>query len=230
MCGRVTVRASGETLQRAFRLEARPELRARFNLAPTQAIPAVLGGGPRVMELLRWGLIPSWAKDPSIASKLINARAETLAEKPSFRDALGQRRCVVLVDGFYEWRRDGKARLPFHIQRRAGAPMAFAGLWDEWRAPSGEAVRTCTLITTAPNALMKTVHDRMPLILTPPEVDEWLVRGPLPSERLGALLQTSRVEDLELRPVSSRVNDVAFDEEACLADAAPRPVTLELFA
>lgn len=226
MCGRVTVRASGEAFARelGFSLEADAGPPGpRFNLAPTQVIPVVLNVAPTRLQWVRWGLVPSWSKGLGSKRALVNARAESLSDKPSFREALKARRCLVLVDGFYEWRREGSARVPFHVQRRGGRPMALAGLWDTWRAPSGAVVKSCAVITTPPNPLLAPLHDRMPRIFTPEEAQRWLVEGT--SELLGI----SPVDDLELRPVASRVNDVGFDGPECLDAAPPRPTTLDLF-
>jgi len=229
VCGRITCRTSGEEFQREFDLAFAELLTPRFNLAPTQPVPAVLASsGPRALEHLRWGLIPGWAKDPRSGAKMINARAETLSQKPAFRKALESRRCVVLADGFYEWRRDGKERVPFHVQRRGARPFAMAGLWSEWVSPRGELVRSCTIITTAPTALLAPLHDRMPLILRRDEVDAWLSAAPLAEDAARRLLAPSRVDDLELRQVSARVNSVQNDDPGCLAPPEPSPAG-ELF-
>ena len=146
----------------------------RYNIAPSQPLLAVLNGGERRAAHLRWGLIPSWAKSAAVGSRLINARAETVAERPSFRTALARRRCLVLADGFYEWQRAGKARRPMRVTLKSGEPFAFAGLWESWRDPDGEIVRSCTIITTEANELLRPVHERMPVIL-PKEMESlWL--------------------------------------------------------
>ena len=212
MCGRITCRTSGEEFQREFNLAFAEKVSPRYNLAPTQPVPAVVNAaGPRILEHLKWGLIPKWAKDPKIGSRMINARAETLAEKPAFRHALEKRRCLVLADGFYEWKRDGKLRTPYHVQRAGGRPFAMAGLWEEWTSPTGELVRSCTIVTTSPSELLAKLHDRMPLILAADEIDLWLSPAALAKEHLDGLLRTSRVTDLELYPVSPKVNSVSFD-------------------
>lgn len=230
MCGRITCKTSGEDFQREFKLAFVESLTPRYNIAPTQPVPAALNTpGPRMLEHLRWGLIPQWAKDPKLGVKMINARAETLAEKPAYRFALERRRCVVFADGFYEWKKDGKGRQPFHIQRRGGRPFAMAGLWDEWVSPAGELIRSCTVVTTAPNALMAQVHDRMPLILLPEEVDRWLTPGALPVDVARQLLTPTRVTDLELFPVVSKVNSVTTEGPELLERVTLQPPA-DLFA
>jgi putative SOS response-associated peptidase YedK len=176
MCGRYSVAVDPEQLASRFNAELPSEpLPPRQNAAPTEHLPVLLNEGPRRIELLRWGLIPSWADDPSIGSRLINARAETLAEKPSFRSALKSRRCLVLANAFYEWQKteDGK-KVPYRIALKTGEPFAFAGLWENWRDPSGQPVRTFTIITTEPNDLVAPIHNRMPAILLPEAEASWL--------------------------------------------------------
>jgi len=180
MCGRFTLTTDVGVVARRF--GAPPAqgggTRPRYNIAPTQTVVTVTDDGARHLEQMRWGLIPAWAKDPSIGSKLINARAETLAEKPAFRAALKRRRCLIPADSFFEWPAgpDGRKR-PIRVTLASGEPFAFAGLWAEWRppdAPNGEALRTCTIVTCAPNDLMARYHHRMPVILTPEAEGVWL--------------------------------------------------------
>ena len=184
----------------------RPAPRARYNIAPSQSLLAVLNGGERRAAHLRWGLIPSWAKSASVGNRLINARAETVAGRPSFRTALARRRCLVLADGFYEWQRTGKTRKPMRIIMKSGEPFAFAGLWDSWRDPEGEIVRSCTIITTAANELLHPVHERMPVIL-PRELESfWLDRDVEDTEALAQALVPYPSELMEAYEVSSLVN------------------------
>ena len=176
MCGRYSIAVDPEQL--ASRFEAKlPEtpIQARFNAAPTESLPVILNEGERRITLLRWGLIPSWAEDMTIGARLINARAETVHQKPSFRDALRQRRCLVLADGFYEWQLtpEGK-KIPFRLALKSGEPFALAGLWEQWRNPTGEWLRTFTIITTEPNDLVAPIHNRMPAILTREAEAHWL--------------------------------------------------------
>lgn len=150
------------------------EVEARYNIAPTQRLPVIAQGAPYALELMRWGLIPAWAKDPRIGSKMINARAETLAEKPAFRQALQQRRCLVPADGFYEWQQTGLGKVPQHIHLVSRKLITFGGLWESWRDAEGRELRSFTIITTTPNADMAPVHDRMPVIIPPDKRAAWL--------------------------------------------------------
>jgi putative SOS response-associated peptidase YedK len=166
--------------------------------------------------LLRWGLIPSWAKDPSMGDRMINARAETVAEKPSFRRALQKRRCLVLADGFYEWRKEGKTKTPMYIRLRSHEPFGFAGLWETWKSPEGEAIHSCTVITTTPNSLMESIHNRMPVILSREGESSWLDRAIETPERLLPLLIPYSANAMEAYAVSSMVNNPRNDAPACI--------------
>ena len=187
MCGRYTLRTPLNVLAQQFLFElgdlpADFELKPRYNIAPTQTVAAVRrleAGGPRQLALLHWGLIPSWAKDAKLAASTINARGETLAEKPAFRTAFARRRCLVLADGYFEWKAEGKKKLPLLFQLKSGQPFAFAGLWERWRGPAGTPedappLESCTIVTTSANSLSANVHDRMPVILDPADYDLWL--------------------------------------------------------
>ena len=175
MCGRYSLEADLEDLQRRFEfLQSDLTYSPRYNIAPTQPVLAVTNGDGRRAAYFRWGLIPSWSKSAATGNRLINARAETVAERNSFRTALARRRCLVLADGFYEWRRVGKAGRPMRIVLRSGESFAFAGLWDAWHDPNGEIVRSCTIITTAANDLVRPIHDRMPVILSREMESFWL--------------------------------------------------------
>ena len=171
----------------------------------------VANNSDRKLELFQWGLIPSWAKDPKIGNKMINARAETLAEKPSFRSALKRRRCLVVADGFYEWKKTGAAKTPMFIQLKDGRPFAFAGLWEVWQPPDGSLIKTCTIITTEPNALMADIHNRMPAILSPEAYDLWLTPGELSADAVLPLLKPYDPTQMKATPVSARVNSPAVD-------------------
>ena len=161
MCGRYSLILTIGELQNRFEFDGeRLGYAPAYNIAPTQNVLTVVGG-----EYMRWGLIPLWAKDMSIGSRMINARSETVAEKPSFRNALRRRRCLVLADGFYEWQRVGKSKRPMRIVMRSGEPFAFAGLWETWKDPEGTVIPSCTIITTTPNDLLRPIHNRMPVIL-----------------------------------------------------------------
>lgn len=219
MCGRFTLTVDPAQLATAFAASAPPEapLPPRYNIAPSQPVAVVANHAHRVIEFFEWGLIPSWAKDPRIGQKMINARAETVAEKPSFRTALKKRRCLILADGFYEWQRLEKAAQPMYIQMRDGAPFALAGLWETWADPELKAPRyTCTIITTTPNPLMAPIHNRMPVILPPTAYDTWLTPGDLPAAEAQALLQPYDAALMRAYPVSQLVNNPRTDRPECV--------------
>ena len=176
MCGRFTLSQSAEAIASVFQLNQVPTLEPRYNIAPTQPVATVLqtSAHERQFQLLRWGLIPAWAKDATMGSRLINARAETVAEKPSFRSAFRHRRCLVIADGFYEWRRQDGKKQPFYFRMKNQQPFAFAGLWEHWQDPKGEAIDSCTILTTEANELLQQIHERMPVILNPKDYDLWL--------------------------------------------------------
>jgi putative SOS response-associated peptidase YedK len=217
MCGRYTLATSTKVLVERFRLAAEaPDLRPRFNIAPSQPVAVVANRPERRLELFLWGLIPSWAKDPAIGNRMINARAETLAEKPSFRDTLKRRRCLVLADGFFEWRKDGKQKTPIYVRLRSREPFAFAGLWDMWRPAEGDEIRSCTIVTTDANGLLAPVHDRMPVILPPETYEVWLDPRPRESRDLQGLLRPYPDESMEAYPVSRLVNSPTNDRPECI--------------
>lgn len=222
MCARFTLKTGAAELIDAFELAESPdELEPRYNVAPSQRVAVVPNlPGPRSVKLARWGLIPSWARDPKIAQKLVNARSETVAEKPSFRDALRFRRCLVLADGFYEWRKHGGGKMPMYIRLRGGEPFAMAGLWETWRDPKAPVqdalVHTCTLLTTTPNALMAPIHNRMPVILPREAWTTWLQPRDPGAELLLPLLQPYPAEAMRAVEVSPWVNSVRNDAPRCV--------------
>ncbi|AKJ05066.1 putative SOS response-associated peptidase YedK [Archangium gephyra] len=229
MCGRVTIQTPALAIAREFALTGiRTALeRPRYNLAPTQLMPVVINDGERMLDAYRWGLIPSWAKEAAIGNKLINARGETVSEKPSFRSALKRRRCLVLVDGWYEWKQSTKPKTPYLFRRKDGRPMAFAGLWEEWTAPdTGELLRTCTVITTGPNHLMAPIHDRMPVILSPEAQTLWLRPEPQEASVLQPLLVPNEDEPLEAWEVARVVNSPTNDVVACVERVASQSTLL----
>ena len=193
-----------------------PGLIPRYNIAPTQSVIVVNDTGERQLVPMRWGLIPSWAKDESIGNRLINARAETLAEKPAFRAALKKRRCLIPADGFYEWQKQGKLKQPVRIVLKSREPFAFAGLWEHWTSPAGEEVLSCTIVTTEANGLLKEVHDRMPVILTPESEAIWLDTQIDDLTKLLALLKPYPSDLMEHYPVSRAVNSPANDTQDCI--------------
>jgi putative SOS response-associated peptidase YedK len=219
MCGRFTLTSAPGRLGQRFALDEGPEeLAPRYNIAPSQDVLVVANRAPRALRPLRWGLVPSWAKDSAIGHRMINARAETLAERPAFRSALARRRCLIPADGFYEWQRQGRAKKqPFHIRSRDGAPLAFAGLWELWRGPDGVALGSCVIITTAANALLAPIHDRMPAILPPEAWSAWLDPAEHAAGALTPLLVPCPDDWLEAVPVSTHVNSPAHDDPQCLA-------------
>lgn len=225
MCGRYTLATPAVADLRArFALGESVELRRRFNVCPGDDVAAVTTsreGEPRG-ELLRWGLVPHWATDPATGFKMINARAETVAERPAYRDALRGRRCLVIADGFYEWqRRPSQPKLPIHVTRADGAPFAFAGLWAIWHGPRDEVLRTCTIVTTQANAALADVHPRMPVMLRD-EADELAWLAPDADEReLLDLLAPLPVALTARRAVGPAVNDARHDAPDCLDDAPP---------
>jgi putative SOS response-associated peptidase YedK len=226
VCGRFTLRAPPEAVAEHFGLAERPELSARYNIAPGQLVAAIRAddrGERRLCEQRTWGLVPDWAKDPSIGHRMINARAETIAEKPAFRNAFRHRRCLVPADGFYEWASGSRPKQPYHVAREDGALFGFAGLWEVWRSKEGRAVHSCTIVTTRANATLQRIHDRMPVILGPDDYVPWLDPAQSDPERLLDLLAPCPEEWLVLQTVGLRVNDPRNDDPECVAPAPPRP-------
>ena len=212
MCGRFTLSQSAEAIASVFQLNQVPTLEPRYNIAPTQPVATVLqtSARERQFQLLRWGLIPAWAKDATMGSRLINARAETVAEKPSFRSAFRHRRCLVIADGFYEWRRQDGKKQPFYFRMQNQQPFAFAGLWEHWQDPKGEAINSCTILTTEANELLQQIHERMPVILNPKDYDMWL-DPTMQIEQLQQLLQPYSSAVMTSYPVSTKVNKPTND-------------------
>lgn len=219
MCGRFTLTHDINAVARAFRVPVPPSLQtsARYNVAPTQNIVTAINDGSPHLDMLRWGLIPSWAKDESIGSKMINARAETLAEKPSFKRLLRSRRCLIAADGFYEWKKEAGGKTPMYITMKDSEIFALAGLWDTWKNADGELIRTCTIITTAPNELLSTIHNRMPVILAPEEREAWLDADLHDEHQLISLLKSYPTDAMQARAVSRLVNDVHHDSAELIA-------------
>ena len=220
MCGRFTLAVDPADMQAAFPNFVFPtELKPRYNIAPTQPVLVMPNDGKLTADYFIWGLIPMWAKDISIGSRLINARAETLAEKSSFRGSYKYKRCLIFSDGFYEWKTQAgsKLKLPYHIRLTSGEPFAFAGLWDEWHSPDGSQVKSCTIITTEPNALMAGLHTRMPVILPPAVYGDWLDPQPQKPEALQHLLGMYPAEAMTAHPVSTLVNSPNNDRPELIA-------------
>jgi putative SOS response-associated peptidase YedK len=218
MCGRYSFTLPPEAMRGLFDLDCPlPNMPARYNIAPTQTAPVIfLGtGGKREVAMMRWGLIPHWAKDASFGNKTINARAETVREKPSFRTAFRTRRCLVPADGFYEWIEEADGRQPYRIVPEAGGLIAFAGLWETWQSPDGP-IRSYTIIVTNANARLGKLHDRMPVILDPKSFTPWLNGTP---DAAAALLRPAPVELLNYFRITKRVNSPRNDDAACLIPA-----------
>jgi len=223
MCGRYAITLAPEVFRDAYGYEERPNFPPRYNVAPTQPAPVVhQERGSRRFRLVRWGFLPSWVKDPKGFPLVINARGETLLDKPTFRAAMKRRRCVFLADGFYEWRREGRAKSPFLIRRRDRGPLAFAGLWETYADPAGGEIDTGAIVTTDANGIMAAVHDRMPAILAPEAVAPWLDVEGADDRAAARLVRPCPDEWLELVPVSPRVNSVANDGPE-LQEPLPRP-------
>ena len=223
MCGRFTLVADPNDLREAFPwLNIPGDIQPRYNIAPSQPVAVIPNDGKNTLDYFLWGLIPSWAKDPQIGSRMINARAETLQEKPSFKNAFRRRRCLIPASGFYEWQAlpGQKTKTPMYIRLREDRPFALAGLWENWNAPDGSRILSCTIITTQPNALLQDIHNRMPVILPPEAYSIWLEEGEPDLKTLQALLQPYPAEAMQAYPVSTLVNSPGNDSPQC-----PHPVT-----
>lgn len=215
MCGRYGLAVDGEALADALGLEGELDLAPRFNIAPTQSAPVVREEGEgKALAMLRWGLVPSWARDAKIASRTINARSETVAEKPSFRAAFRSRRCLVPADGWFEWQGAKGSRAPYWVQRTDGAPFAMAGLWECWQSPVGEVIESFTVLTTDALANLRALHHRMPLILRREDHDAWMDPARTPAGALSGLIDSIPAA-FDFFPVSPLVNHVANDAPQC---------------
>jgi putative SOS response-associated peptidase YedK len=232
MCGRFAIHTLIDQLPEIFGVLPPPEnLRPRFNIAPSQAVPVITNAQRNQLQLFQWGLVPFWAKDAKVGYSLINARADTVATKPSFREAFKKRRCLVLADGFYEWKANAGStrKTPFHIQMKSGKPFAFAGLWEMWTPKEGgEPLHSCTLITTTPNDVVAQVHDRMPVILPQGSYDSWLRPEALKAEELSPLLVPYPAEEMEAFPVSTAVNSPKNDGAHLMARVEEMPPPAEV--
>ena len=219
MCGRFVIELSPDLVTRFFGLAVTPDLPARYNIAPTQPVPVIRQGadGQRHLNLLRWGLVPAWARE--FGAGLINARAETVDAKPSFRQAFRQRRCIIPASGFYEWQKRVEGKVPYYIRMADGAPMPLAGIWESWRSPAGEVLESCAILTTAANAAVAPIHERMPVILTPDSFAPWLDRNMHDAGRLLPLLAPCLPGWLDAYPVTPLVNSPANDYPACIEPA-----------
>ena len=191
MCGRFTITSAPDAIRALFCYAELPNFPPRYNVAPTQPIAIVrLQEGERHFALMRWGLIPSWVKNPNNFALLINARGESVIDKPAFRNAMKRRRCLIPADGFYEWKPEGGRKQPYYMRAKSGAPLAFAGLWETWEGPNGEEVDTATIVTTRANRLLGAIHDRMPVIVPPDAFDLWLDCANVDAVTASALIRT----------------------------------------
>jgi putative SOS response-associated peptidase YedK len=233
MCGRYRLSRRKQIVEEYFDcVSDEPDWNPRYNIAPTQPIPVIRQNPKepvRELSLVRWGLIPSWAKDSSAAARMINARSETASTKPAFRDALKSRRCLVPADGFYEWQRTGKTKQPYCFEVDDGKLFAFAGMWDRWKDASGNAVETCSILTTTPNAVTASVHDRMPVILDPDGYDLWLDPGMKDVSGASELLKPYDARLMRCYPISARINHTVNDDEDCSAPVELAQIQDRLF-
>lgn len=218
MCGRFTLTQSAAAIAEAFDLDEIPRFVPGYNIAPTQPVPTIRASrdSRREFDYLYWGLIPSWSKDPTIGARMINARSETVTEKPSFRTAFKRRRCLIVADGFYEWQKLGSKKQPYYFQLADHQIFGFAGLWEHWHSPEGDEIQSCTILTTAANELMRSVHDRMPVILHPQDYDLWLDPTIQTDERLNFLLRPYPDDQMCAYPVSTKVNSPQNDSPECI--------------
>jgi putative SOS response-associated peptidase YedK len=234
MCGRYKLSRRKQFIEEYFATASDAEdWNPRYNIAPTQPVPVIRQNSKepiRELSLMRWGLIPSWAKDFSVAASMINARSETAATKPAFRDPLKFRRCVIPADGFYEWKRTGKAKQPYCFEVNDGELFGFAGIWDRWKDPSGQWVKSCSILTTTPNAVTSAVHDRMPVILDPDGYDVWLDPGMKEVSAVSEVLKPFDARLMRCYPVSTRVNHAANDDEECSRPVELAQIQNRLFA
>lgn len=222
MCGRYAVTSSPEALRALFRYEEQPVFPPRYNIAPTQPIAIVrLVDGKRQFALVRWGLLPSWVREPARFSLLVNARGESVCDKPAFRAAMKRRRCLIPADGFYEWQAAGPRKQPFYVHARSGRPLAFAGLWETWIGPNGEEMETAAIVTTRANRTLAPIHDRMPVIVPPAAFDLWLDSGTVDAKTAESLILPAPDDLLEAYPVSPAVNRTSNDDPKLLAELTP---------
>ncbi|MBF0506469.1 MAG: SOS response-associated peptidase [Nitrospirae bacterium] len=212
MCGRFDLHSETKVILREFRVDSfSTDYHPSYNIAPSRRIVIIKDDGKKHIVQCMWGFLPSWVKDPSMANKMINARAETVAEKPAFKDSFRHRRCLVVADGFFEWRRQGKRKMPVYVRLKSRSPIGFAGIYNTWTSPEGESICTCAIITTEANDLLEPIHDRMPAIIPKDGEDLWLDPHITEKERLMPLLRPYASEDMEMYDVSPLVNKPGYD-------------------
>jgi putative SOS response-associated peptidase YedK len=221
MCGRYAITSAPEAIRRLFRYAEQPNFPPRYNIAPTQPVPIVrMAEGQRHFALVRWGLIPSWVKDPTAFTLLINARGESVNEKPAFRAAMRHRRCLFPADGFYEWKAEPGRRRPYYARLKSGGPLAFAGLWETWTGPDGEEMETAAIVTTAANRTLASIHHRMPVVVAPEAFDFWLDCDRVDARTAAALIAPAPEGAMVAFEVSLAVNRVANDSPQLVEPAA----------
>jgi putative SOS response-associated peptidase YedK len=229
MCGRYTLTSAPEAIRALFRYQEQPNFPPRYNIAPTQPIAIVrLNEGKRQLALVRWGLLPSWVKDPKTFTLLINARGESASDKPAFRAAMKRRRCLIPADGFYEWQAVAGRKRPFYVRAKSRAPLAFAGLWETWTGPNGEEMETAAIVTTRANRTLAAIHERMPVVVAPEAFDLWLNCAEVDAKTAEALIQPAPDNLLEAYEISTAVNRTANDnakliEPVALGASEPKP-------
>ena len=222
MCGRFTLQLSPELLAEIFGLQEIPVYQSRFNIAPSQQIAVIRQDteGRNRLDYLRWGLIPAWAKDMAVGNHMINAKSETVHEKPSFRSAIRYRRCIIPASSFFEWQHEGKLARPYYVHLKDSLPMCFAGIWDRWKGPTGETIESCSILTTTSNKLIEPLHERMPVILHQDEYGLWLNRNIHDPEMLKQLYQPYPADMMGMWEVSTVVNSPRNDSEECIRSVA----------
>jgi putative SOS response-associated peptidase YedK len=222
MCGRYAITSAPEAIRALFRYQEQPNFPPRYNVAPTQPIAIVrMTEGRRQFALVRWGLLPSWVKDPRAFTLVINARGESVLDKPAFKNAMKYRRCLIPADGFYEWKASGSRKQPYFVRLTSGEPTAFAGLWECWTGPNGEELETAAIVTTTANRTLQHIHERMPVVVPPDAFDLWLNCGEVDATTAAALIAPAPDDALQAYPVSTDVNRVANDNAKLLEPAAP---------
>jgi putative SOS response-associated peptidase YedK len=213
MCGRFEIHSAIELIAKIFGIEDwEIEYRPNYNVAPSQDILIVKNDGKRRLVSSRWGFVPSWSKDLSAGYKMINARAETLAEKRSFKTAFEKQRCLVVADGFFEWKKEGVVKKPYYIRLKSGKPFGFAGLYNVWTSPEGEKLTTSTIVTTDANELLRPIHNRMPVITPVSKYDKWLDPSVSDKDTLSSILKPFPPEEMEYYPVTSKMNSVKYND------------------
>jgi putative SOS response-associated peptidase YedK len=230
MCGRYRLSRPKHLVEYFDAEPLEEDFRASYNIAPTQLVATVRpGAAKRVLSNMRWGLVPSWAQDIAIGNRMINARSETILEKAAFRDSFRQRRCLIPADGFYEWKRSGKTKRPFHFSMKDGSLFAFAGIWDCWKSADGKLLESCSILTTTPNDVVKDIHDRMPVILPPSHYEPWLTVPPAQADGLVEMLAPFEASLMRKYEVGPLVNRPDNDSPQCAVETTGLGTNLELW-